>query len=355
MNFVRTVGRAGVLSLGLALCVAATGRSVKEIETDILQVKQEISRYGGLEDLTEPKYRRAFHEQLLPTLQHKIELIRELEAAQPSFKASNNYSECLDLAIAATWGDEPSSAALDKAAAESDPVRSEAGKLGQAIRDWWMDPAPEAQAKVLDRVKAMATAKPTDDSVARALIVLADNHPASEQLADDARSVVEKQMKGTVATTYKTTPNRKGCPMIVSGTTIQGKSFSSTTLKGKVVMVDFWATWCPPCREELPHVVSLYKQYHDKGLEIVGISNDNDRKALLAFLKDNPDVKWPQLYAPSSTPSHWNTLSVRCNVNSIPTVYLIDRKGVLRSLTARTHLDEMIPKLLDEQPSAAAQ
>jgi hypothetical protein len=114
--------------------------------------------------------------------------------------------------------------------------------------------------------------------------------------------------------------------------------------------VDFWATWCPPCMAELPSVITAYKKYQDQGFEIIGVSNDFQRQDLLQFLSRDPGVVWPQLFSPSSSANHWNVLTEKYGVDSIPRVYLIDRDGILRSVTARGQLDALIPKLLAETP-----
>ena len=71
-----------------------------------------------------------------------------------------------------------------------------------------------------------------------------------------------------------------GNPMDIKGTLLNGQPFDQKTLAGKVVLVDFWATWCGPCVAEIPNVLEEYEKYHDKGFEVVGISLDQDRQAL---------------------------------------------------------------------------
>jgi peroxiredoxin len=92
--------------------------------------------------------------------------------------------------------------------------------------------------------------------------------------------------------------------------------------KGKVVLLDFWATWCGPCRAEMPNVVAAYEKYHDKGLEVLGISLDraNDREKLAKFTRDNK-MPWPQI----CDGKFWKAeLAEKYGIESIPRPILVD-------------------------------
>ena len=105
---------------------------------------------------------------------------------------------------------------------------------------------------------------------------------------------------------------------------LNGNPISVAALKGKVVLVDFWATWCGPCRGELPNVIANYKKYHDQGFSIIGVSLDSDRDKLDAFLKQQGGMTWPQFFDGQG----WgNKLAVKFGVESIPFTILIGPDG----------------------------
>ena len=104
---------------------------------------------------------------------------------------------------------------------------------------------------------------------------------------------------------------------------LDGKPLSLSQYKGKVVLVDFWATWCGPCVAELPNVIAAYKKYHDKGFEIVGISLDRKEDALKTFIKEK-EMTWPQYFDGKAWQSK---MAEKYGINSIPATYLLDGEG----------------------------
>jgi len=130
---------------------------------------------------------------------------------------------------------------------------------------------------------------------------------------------------------------------------ITGTDISTDQLQGKVIVIDFWATWCGPCVAEMPNMKKIYSQYHQKGVEFLGISLDQplDRGGLdqlKNYCKEN-NITWPQYYQGNGWGSEF---SVSWGINSIPAMFIIDKNGNLFSTNARGKLEQLIPKLLNE-------
>ena len=344
-----SVSCAAILLMALASAPARAARPLEQIEQFLQQVNAQIRGYPDTGELVQPKYRQWMKQQFVPILQRKVDLLNELAQADPGQRTASLYQRDYDLAVMAVVGDAKAAQTLEQDAAGSDATAAMSAKMGLCLRDWWSDLSVDAQRQVLNRVTDMAKASPKEDAICRTLVALADHGAASEDLAREAHQTAAS-MSGPLAIAYKATPNKLGWPLVISGNTVQGKSFSTEPWKGKVVLVDFWATWCPPCRASLPHLEQLYQQYHDKGLEVIGVSNDQDRSELVNFLRQNPQMAWPQLFAPSSSSAHWHRLAELFKVSGIPTVYLIDRNGILRLMETGGEADKTIKQLLEEQP-----
>lgn len=161
----------------------------------------------------------------------------------------------------------------------------------------------------------------------------------------------------------KTQAELREKPLELKFTDAEGKEFDLSKLRGKVVLIDFWATWCGPCIAELPNVVAAYEKYHDKGFEIVGISFENTRvkpdaapeeidaakqaakEKLLAFTKEHK-MPWPQYFDGEG----WNNAFGRkYGINAIPTMWLINKKGFVATFEGREDLASKVEKLLAEE------
>ena len=134
-------------------------------------------------------------------------------------------------------------------------------------------------------------------------------------------------------------------PLDLKYTAVDGTAVDLATMRGKVVLVDFWATWCPPCRGEVPNVVAAYTKYHDQGFEIVGVSLDQNKDSLLAFTKEHGMV-WPQYFDGKG----WqNAIATNYGINSIPRMWLVNKQGmVVDTEVVRGSLAQQVAKLLAE-------
>ena len=133
----------------------------------------------------------------------------------------------------------------------------------------------------------------------------------------------------------------------ISGVTPEGKTLNVRDFKGKVVVVDFWASWCAPCRQFIPTLVDLYSRYKDKGLEIVGVYVDNRDPNLVNMrsIKKQFSTSWHQIVGQGAFES-----ARRYNVMGIPHIALIAKDGsiVMQNVRDRYDIEKYIIQELNK-------
>jgi len=140
-----------------------------------------------------------------------------------------------------------------------------------------------------------------------------------------------------------------GQPVDVQFVALDGRKVSTSKLRGKVVLIDFWATTCEPSMAAQPDIKAAYSKYHAQGFEVVGISLDTDRSRLTKFVKD-AGLAWPQCFEGKRGVD--NKLAQEFGVWAIPHTMLLDKKGCLRLASTTFDSSKLAPhvsKLLSEQ------
>ena len=160
----------------------------------------------------------------------------------------------------------------------------------------------------------------------------------------------ERELSGT-------TGEMVGKTLDLAGTKLDGTPFDWESYRGKVVLVDFWATWCGPCVAEIPNVKENYDKYHEKGFDVVGISCDSSREDLEEFLKENK-LEWANIFEEGQTKGEPSPLAQKYNITGIPSTFLVDREGKVIAQDVRgsalgVHLQKLFDTPAEGSPEKA--
>ena len=146
------------------------------------------------------------------------------------------------------------------------------------------------------------------------------------------------------------TSSQLGHRLELAAPDLSGRETDVGAMAGKVRVVDFWASWCEPCREAMPHLDAMGQELGARGLEVVAVSFDEDQEQIASFLAKAP-VGFPVLWDKGG-----DRYSARYEVNQLPTTLVVDRKGVIRlvqegySAAKEREVRRTVEKLLDEAP-----
>jgi thiol-disulfide isomerase/thioredoxin len=195
-------------------------------------------------------------------------------------------------------------------------------------------------------VRALQKEFPNEPDVQKMLLEV-----ASSSEGDKERALLQEISAGNASAEVKNAAadmlkkmDAVGKPVDLQFTAVDGREVNVAKMKGKVVLLDFWATWCPPCVGEVPDVLATYDKLHPKGFEIVGVSLDKDKTSLTQFVADHK-MGWPQFF----DGLYWqNKYARQFGIESIPAMWLIDKQGNLRDMNGRSDLSGKVAKLLAE-------
>jgi thiol-disulfide isomerase/thioredoxin len=336
---------------------AGTKRTSEQIRADLDVATRKLREaLPSPMDLYEEEKRKALAPKVLPPMKAIVAGYEELMEVDPGVRGFLATTRMQFLTTLSLLGDEESAAKLAKMAQSADVEEATTAKGRRLIVRWWKNAKNAAeQSKVLDETRALAQAQPQSDDLAMTVMAMAQQHAATPELQRRAQQILMEDLKSESAKELAEDLAAKqrlaaleGKPLTLEGVKHDGGKFSTADWKGKVVLVDFWATWCVPCVAEMPRLKKAYAEHHEQGLEIVGVSCNNELEHLTAFLARNKDMPWPQLFEKTAA-GDLPSLATGHGVTKLPTMFLIDRKGVVRSVKGQDDFEELIPKLLEEK------
>ena len=351
---------AGAYGVGAGAALAQApavepARSVADVQRELEEAGRAMAdALPSIEALYDPAKRAAVADKVLPAMRRMVRVLDEFARVEPRAAAEVAKGLFELRAWMAILGDQPADDEIRRLTLSKDDDEATTAKAWSIVVRWAKaSKDAAAQEKLAGDLSALARARPEHPTIAQAGAIMSET-AATRALSEQAEQVVAQDLKGPAAqqvaqvlAARRKLRSLEGKPLVIEGLAVDGTKFSSAKWKGKVVLVDFWATWCGPCRAEMPEVKKVYAEHHAKGLEILGVSSDRDVEDLKGFLAENKEMTWPQLFEPGKPGMH--PLAAEYGIEALPTMFLIDRKGVVRSVNAGATYKELIPKLLAEK------
>jgi thiol-disulfide isomerase/thioredoxin len=255
------------------------------------------------------------------------------KVATPEEKKSDSYQDVMSLLLTLRAGESPTLSDEDLKSLTADIKAS----LTSAV-------SLKEQSRAIQAALQMASALEYSKSPEKAVDAYKEFGAILSKNKNEQIAAQGEQMEGAARRL-----GLVGNSIEITGTQLDGAKFDWAKYRGKVVLIDFWATWCGPCIAELPNVKKNYDLYHKRGFDVVGISLDDDRDALLEFVKKEGNP-WVNLNDGASG----NPAAKLYGINTIPTVILVDKEGKVVSIRARgPELGNLLAKLLGPADEAA--
>lgn len=318
---------------------------------------------------TQEDIRRMFH-----SLDTAAQRVYESDEAPVDLRVEMASARVLFLGRLAMLGEQDAeqqqAAFLEKAASDPAPELQEFAHDAQLDLkiSRWSRATPDERQALLGELRASLEQDPTSTNNLVNLLRLAD--AAAESSATDEVVALINEVLPKVRNSQDEQVSLRveqleglarrlqlpGSKLEVEGKLLSGEPVDWESYRGKVVLVDYWATWCGPCMDELPNVIEAYETYHDKGFDVLGISLDEEKQAVQQFYEAR-QIPWKTLFKGDYADGQdgWDhPMAVKYAINGIPRAILVDKEGKVVSMAAYGDtLDEKLAELLGPADSSA--